>query len=55
MGQLWRESVARFTQLGYSAFMLVDGRLTSVDQILSQHSPATEQLIRNVIFIPTVA
>lgn len=51
----WRESVLRFTHLGYSAFMLVDGRLTSVEEVLSRRSSEVVEQVRNVIFIPQAA
>ncbi len=51
----WRDSVQRFTDFGYSAFMMVEGRLTSVAQILSHGAPDAAQAIRNVIFIPNLA
>jgi len=47
----WRESVARFTKLGYSALMMVEGQLTSVERF-SGDNP-TEA--RNVIFLPKAA
>lgn len=51
----WRESVSRFTRLGYSAFMLVDGRLTSVEEVLSRRTLSEAEQVRNVIFIPQAA
>ncbi len=51
----WQESVARFTNLGYAAFMLVDGRLTAVEQLLSGPSLDVAEKVRNVIFLPRVA